>query len=145
MFKKEIIVRKSIDKISNIITEIENYPKFLPFCNKIDVIEKNEESINAKMTISFCGIKYSFLSITEISRKKNYCTILTTNKDDIYIKLLNSEWILEEIDSNQTKINYQVEIILKNKIQTIVMNNVFNKVAKNIVDSFIQRLVSCLD
>ena len=67
--EEEINVTMSI--IFNLINNIEEYPKFLPWCKKTEVTKESENSQIGKIFISKSFINWSFSTKNIIDRNKS--------------------------------------------------------------------------
>ncbi len=123
----------AIEKVYEIVINIESYSEFLPWCKKIKVISKNEETNEI-----FAEVWISYMSFNEVYR----CSIKTVLEGEDYriiieaidgpFKFLYSFWDLKKISENQTNVHFEIEFEFKsfimNKSSSIWLDYAKNKI-----------------
>jgi coenzyme Q-binding protein COQ10 len=127
------------EQLINLVLDIENYPKFIPYCLNAKIYEKNEEknliSIIADLTIGKGPFKATYKS--DVKFNKNSDTILVTNMEGP-LKYLDNKWFFLE-KGNSTEISFDIDFEIENKFLNIVMSKSFNYGLDKIADSFQKR------
>ena len=127
------------EQLINLVLDIENYPKFIPYCLNAKIYEKNEEknliSIIADLTIGKGPFKATYKS--DVKFDKNSDTILVTNMEGP-LKYLDNKWFFLE-KGNSTEISFDIDFEIENKFLNIVMSKSFNYGLDKIADSFQKR------
>ena len=127
------------EQLINLVLDIENYPKFIPYCLNAKVYEKKQEGnltlIIADLTIGKGPFKATYKS--DVKFNKDLDTIQVTNIDGP-LKHLNNRWFfLEKKDC--TEIYFDIDFEIENKFLNIVMNKSFQYGLDKIADSFQKR------
>ncbi|XP_024942271.1 coenzyme Q-binding protein COQ10, mitochondrial isoform X2 [Cephus cinctus] len=52
----------SMDQMYNVVADVANYKKFVPFCKKSDIITRNDEFLKANLVIGFPPLNESYTS-----------------------------------------------------------------------------------
>lgn len=138
------IARYMITKVFDTIIDIEQYPQFIPWCNNVKIIFQNNNEIVADLTILFNGVRITYTSQIVVSNKiKNHGKVF------IEIKMirgpfrsLKSQWTLNRIDSNLTKINFNIEFLVQNYFLQKIITPIFNNACLKIFNSFTKRVVN---
>ena len=137
-FTKSKILSYPIELVSEVITDIEEYPNFLPWCKNTIILDTTDGHITAQMDISFQQITESYVSRTTISRTEQSVKILSKAISGPFSHLI-STWRLESAD-NATKINFSIDFSFKSKILDVVMGVIFHNAAKKMVAAFEERV-----
>ena len=136
-FKKLIECNK--EQLIDLVLDIENYPKFIPYCLDARVYERKEEKnltlIIADLTIGKGPFKATYKS--DVRFNKDLDTILVTNIEGP-LKHLDNKWFFFEKD-NSTEISFDIDFEIKNKFLNIVMSKSFQYGLDKIADSFQKR------
>ena len=126
--KKEIIF--------NVISNIKNYPTFLPWCigARIIDIKKDSDVIikKAELMISFKSFRESFVSEVKLD-KKNWTVNIISNKKPF--KLLKGSWIINE-KKEYCEVSFEIQFELKSIILEKIIGLVFFQSVKSIVKAF---------
>ena len=127
------------EQLVDLVLDIENYPKFIPYCLDAKIYEKKEEKnlilIIADLTIGKGPFKATYKS--DVRFNKDAGTILVTNIDGP-LKHLDNKWVFLEKD-NSTEISFDIDFEIENKFLNIVMDKSFQYGLDKIADSFQKR------
>ena len=127
------------EQLVDLVLDIENYPKFIPYCLDAKIYEKKEEKnlilIIADLTIGKSPFKATYKS--DVRFNKDTDTILVTNIEGP-LKHLNNKWVFLEKDS-ATEISFDIDFEIENKFLNIVMSKSFQYGLDKIADSFQKR------
>ena len=126
--------------IENLILDIDNYKKFLPWCTNSKIIskKKNKDSIEI---IADLEIGYSFAKDVYTSHVK-YDIIkkkITVDAIDGPLKNLENIWILKQINKNECEVEFYINIELKNIILNKMLDKMFDIGFEKILNSFEKR------
>ncbi len=133
--QKSALVPYSPEKMFNLVNDIENYPKFLPWCKTASVITRSDEKITASLAMGGAGLKKSFT--TQNTLKTN---------ESIDMKLiegpfshLHGKWEFQPLGDLGCKILLNMEFEISNKLLRLSLEPVFTKIVNTLVDAFVQR------
>ena len=126
--------------IENLILDIDNYKKFLPWCTNSKIIskKKNKDSIEI---IADLEIGYSFAKDVYTSHVK-YDIIkkkITVDAIDGPLKNLENIWILKQINKNECEVEFYINLELKNIILNKMLDKMFDIGFEKILNSFEKR------
>ena len=137
--KKEILCSK--ENLIKVVLDIENYPKFVPWCvgskihKKTVTLDKIE--IVADLTIGKSFFKETYKS--SVIYKKSTDSIFVTNISGP-LKYLKNNWYFKKKEQSSIVI-FKVEFELKNKILNLLINKYFDTGVKKITDAFEKRAI----
>lgn len=122
--------------IFSVIANIENYPKFLPWCVGARIIETRKLSDitfqKAELVIVFKSFKESFLSNIKLDRN-NWAIYISSNTKPF--KSLKGCWIIQE-KQNNCEVSFELQFEFKSIILEKIIGFVFFKAVKTIVKAF---------
>ena len=126
--------------IENLILDIDNYKKFLPWCTNSKIIskKKNKDSIEiiADLEIGYSFAKDVYTSHVkyDIMKKK-----ITVDAIDGPLKNLENIWILKQINKNECEVEFYINLELKNIILNKMLDKMFDIGFEKILNSFEKR------
>ena len=127
------------EQLVNLVLDIENYPKFIPYCLDAKIYKKKEERnlifIIADLTIGKGPFNATYKS--DVKFDKDTDTIEVTNIEGP-LKYLDNKWFFLEKD-NSTEIFFDIDFEIENKFLNIVMSKSFQYGLDKIADSFQKR------
>ena len=133
------LIECSKEQLVDLVLDIENYPKFIPYCLDAKIYEKKEEKnlilIIADLTIGKGPFKATYKS--DVRFNKDTDIIQVTNIEGP-LKHLDNKWVfLEKV--NSTEISFDIDFEIENKFLNIVMSKSFQYGLDKIADSFQKR------
>ena len=96
--KKHALVLHNKEKMFTLVDRVEDYPNFLPWCSKTQVIKRSEKITKATILINYHNIKQSFTT----ENVKIFPTKMNINLVDGPFKTLKGEWSFIEIEKDIT-------------------------------------------
>jgi len=122
-----------------LVSDVENYPKFVPACKSLKIISKggsgNITNIVAQMEVGY-GLLYEIFT-SEITLNKKQLTIEVVNSDGPFERL-NNYWKFSE-SSNGSSIDFEIEFEAKETISGRIINIMFDKVFAKYMNAFEKR------
>ena len=132
---RHAIVAHSATDMYQLVSDIESYPKFLPWCGEAKVLVADEEAVEASIAIDYKGVKKSFTTRNRLQKNKT----MEMHLVDGPFKKLQGFWRFEKLDDNACKVSLDLDFEFSNRIVAMTVGRVFNDIAGKMVDSFCQR------
>ena len=133
------IIECNKEQLVDLVLDIENYPKFIPYCLDAKIYKKKEERnlifIIADLTIGKGPFKATYKSDVKFNKETD--TIQVTNIEGP-LKYLDNKWLFLEKGSF-TEISFDIDFEIENKFLNIVMTKSFQYGLDKIADSFQKR------
>ena len=127
---------KSID-LYKIVLDIEKYPDYIPWCSKIEILQRKKNQINANMIVN-----YKFFP------SQKFTTNVYFDLDKLFIKTkyvdgplkdLDTIWEFKDIKKNTSKILFTLEFEFKNFFHQKFAELFFPLVENKMIESFVKR------
>ena len=129
----------SKENLINLVLNIEDYPKFIPYCLNAKIYEKklynDDQLIIADLTIGKGLFKDTYKSDVKYIKKDD---IILVKNIDGPLKYLDNKWQFVKI-GKLTEVSFDVDFELKNKFLNILMTKSFKYGLDKIADAFQKR------
>ena len=133
--KKNALVFHSREKMFTLVDQVEDYPNFLSWCGKAEVIERTEKLTKATILINYRNVKQSFTTEND----KVFPVKMNINLIDGPFKILKGEWKFIRIEKNTCKIEFELQYEFSNYFLDKLISPVFNMIANTFIDNFIDK------
>ena len=133
--KKNALVFHSREKMFTLVDQVEDYPNFLSWCGKAEVIERTEKITKATILINYHNVKQSFTT----ENVKVFPVKMNINLIDGPFKILKGEWNFIEIEKDTCKIEFELQYEFSNYFLDKLISPVFNMIANTFIDNFIAK------
>lgn len=135
--QKEIELNYNASDLYNIVLDIEEYPDYIPWCSKIEIINRKKNIIEANMIVN-----YKFFPTQKFTSKVLYNSknkIIKTQYIDGPLKDLFTSWEFKKIEKNKTNVVFIVGFQFKNFLHQRLAELFFPLIENKMMNSFIQR------
>ena len=136
--QKSVLIWYSAEQMFSLVTHVDQYPKFLPWCDRAAVLEQDAHGMTAEIGIAFSGIHQVF-------------TTRNTHVQDRQVKMhlvkgpfsrLEGEWDFKPVgDEGQKacKVGLKLRYGFDNAALAALVGPVFDRIAGSMVDAFVKR------
>ena len=132
---KSVITPFTPAQMYALVSDIENYKNYLPWCPSSQVLKRDGNKITGRVDISYLKVKAHFT--TENINCENQRIDLSLV--DGPFKQLKGHWLFTPLGTTGCKIEFKLDYAFSNFIIQKVIGTVFEMVIKNIVDSFVKK------
>jgi len=137
---KSVLLWYSPTEMYELVTDIEDYPSFLPWCDKAEVLERHDGGVTARLGLAYMGVRHAFTT-----RNQHVSgTSVTVQLVDGPFSLLDGTWLFRPLgrpgtEEQACKIEFDLRYAFASKALETVVSPVFDKVANTFVESFVRR------
>ena len=138
--RKSVLLWYSPQEMYKLVTAIEAYPEFLPWCDKADVLARDDEGVTARLGLAFKGVRHAFTTRNLHVPHES----VTVQLVDGPFSLLDGAWLFRELgrpgsDVAACKIEFDLRYAFASPALETVVSPVFDRIADTFVDSFVKR------
>jgi len=140
---KTVLLWYSPREMYDLVTAIDDYPRFLPWCESAAVIEEHDDGVTARLGLSFAGVRHAF---TTRNSHVPGSSVLVKLVDGPF-SLLDGTWAFLPLgtptggssQSKACKIEFDLRYAFASPPLETVLSPVFDRIANTFVDSFVKR------
>lgn len=133
--EKTVLVMHSAEQMFALVDAVEDYPKFLPWCGGVDLLERTETNTSATLHINYHGIKQQFTT----ENLKTFPSHMSINLKNGPFEHLYGSWYFISLRENACKIEFKLNYEFANSFLEKIIAPVFNHIAATFVDGFVAR------
>jgi ribosome-associated toxin RatA of RatAB toxin-antitoxin module len=139
--KKSVLIWHSPHEMYALVTGVSDYPKFLPWCDRAEVVEHTPDGMVARLGLAFGGVRQTF-------------TTRNRHVPDRRVELRLVEGLFSNLEgtwdfvplgppgeerSDACRIDFELRYAFANRVLDALVSPVFDKIADTFVDSFVRR------
>lgn len=140
--KKSVLLWYSAREMYALVTAVEQYPGFLPWCERADVVEHHADGMTARLHLHYAGLRHAFTTRNGHETDR----VVTMALVDGPFSVLDGTWRFLPIGKQGTmptasacRIEFDLRYAFSSRALETVLSPVFDRVANTFVDSFVQR------
>lgn len=132
---KSVLLGYSAEQMFDLVAQVEDYPKFLPWCGGVTLLERSDDKLTASVQINFHGVKQSFTTSNHNQRP----TQMKMHLVDGPFKMLEGTWNFKALRDDACKIDFDLQYEFSSALLAQLVGPVFSMIANSMVDSFCKR------
>jgi coenzyme Q-binding protein COQ10 len=124
-------------QLAELILDIANYPKFLPWCAAARIVEQNNDFMLADLVIQYKGFteKYRSKVTHNINNENHFIDVVMV--EGPFTHLIN-KWTLLPID-NGTKVEFFIDFSFKSFFLEKIIGLMFEQASQKMINAFQKR------
>jgi ribosome-associated toxin RatA of RatAB toxin-antitoxin module len=132
---KSALVKYSALQMFQLVSDIEAYPDFLPWCSGSRILTQDGDIVEAELQISKAGFNKSFATR---NRKEDHRKLVMTLLSGPFSSL-DGVWSFEPLREDACKISLDLEFEMQGKLANMAFGSMFNQICNTMVSSFTAR------
>jgi ribosome-associated toxin RatA of RatAB toxin-antitoxin module len=135
---KSVLIWYSAEEMFNLVTDVDQYPQFLPWCDHAKVITVSPEGMQAEVGIAMGAVKQTFTTQNTHVTGRQVAMKLINGP----FSKLEGKWDFTPVgDSAQRacKTELHLKYGFDNAVLAALVGPVFDKIAASMVDAFVKR------
>ena len=133
--EKTVLVSHSAERMFNLVDQVEDYPRFLPWCGGVELHQRDDQVTEATLHIDYHGIKQKFTT----ENHKTFPTAMEINLKNGPFKHLEGFWRFTPLAEDACKVQFRLQYEFSSTILEKLIAPVFNHIANTFVEAFVQQ------
>lgn len=138
--RKSVLLWYSPREMYDLVTGVQAYPQFLPWCNQAEVVGRHEDGVTARLGLAYMGIRHAFTTRNTHLPGQSVAVRLV----DGPFSRLEGSWLFTPLgrpgsEAAACKIEFDLMYAFASPALEAVVSPVFDRVAGTLVDSFVHR------
>ena len=136
--EKKVHSNSSAENLYGLVSDVESYSEFIPWCEKSIIERRVHEYFFAKLNMKYLLFSGSFVSKVTLYDYEKKINALGVKGSFLY---LEASWVFDEYDDG-TLVSVNLELDLNNKILEKAIESASGVLIKETISSFEKRLIS---
>ena len=140
---KSALLWHSPREMYDLVAAFDQYPKFLPWCDRTEVLSSEGDVVVARMHMAFAGVRQAFTTRNQYVAARSVKVELVDGPFSVFNGLWQIEPVGTEVNSagdpQACRVEFDLEYAFASKALEVVVSPVFDKIADTMVDRFVQR------
>jgi ribosome-associated toxin RatA of RatAB toxin-antitoxin module len=135
LVEKSMLVAYSAQRMHALVSDVERYPEFLPWCGGSQVEPAAGGLVRASVLIDYHGIKQSFKTENRSSPPELIEMRLVSGP----FRQLDGTWRFQPLSETACKIEFRLHYEFSSRLLEKLVGPVFKHIANTFVDAFLKR------
>lgn len=139
--KKSVLLWYSPQEMYTLVTAVREYPEFLPWCERAEVVAQHDDGVTARLHLSYMGLKQSFTTRNHHVDGK----LVTLKFVDGPFSKLDGSWHFHPVPKTEgpaakaCKVDFGLHYAFSSGALEALVSPVFDGIANTFVESFVKR------
>ena len=133
--KRAITVDFSTEQMYQLVNAVQDYPMFLPWCQRVEVHTASDEVIQATVYMSKGPLRHKFTTKNVLQKDHS----ITMHYVDGPFKQLEGQWLFEAITPSKCHVSLHLEYAFINKWLSLAIEPIFYPICHSLIEAFKQR------
>lgn len=135
LVEKSVLIAHSASQMFALVDRVEDYPQFLPWCNRTELKYRDARKLAATLFIKYHSVTSHFTTENE----KEEPLWMTIRLVDGPFRRLEGLWRFKPLSDAACKIEFQLNYEFSSRMFEKVIGPVFSHIANTFVDAFVKR------
>ena len=135
VIERTIEVEASVDELYEVVSNIEQYPSFLTWCDSSEILSIEDNLVTASLCISILGFKSTITTLNQLNRP----TKIEMNLQKGPFKRFKGTWLFEVIELERTRVTYRMEYQIVNPITEYMVKQKLTPFVDQFVGEFVKK------
>jgi ribosome-associated toxin RatA of RatAB toxin-antitoxin module len=141
--KKSVLLWYPAREIYDLVTAVPDYPQFLPWCERGEVLDCSEDGMTARLHLSYRGVRQTFTTRNQHEAGRSVLVALV----DGPFSILDGHWRFVPVGTPEApgaepaacRIEFELRYAFSSRALEAVVSPVFDRIANTFVDAFVKR------
>ncbi len=138
--RRSVLLWYSPREMYTLVTGVAEYPQFLPWCERAEVLQSDGDAVTARLSLAYMGVRHAFTTRNENVADRS----VTVNLVDGPFSVLEGSWVFQPLgrpggEEQACKIEFDLRYAFASAALERVVSPVFDRVANTLVDAFVRR------
>jgi len=135
---KSVLVPRSAEQMFALVDDVEDYPRFLPWCPAARVLERNDELTRACLEIDYHGLRTHFTTVN----RKQAPRRMDLELEEGPFERLKGRWSFTPLGEEGSRVELTLDYELEGRALNRVVAPVLAQIMETLVDRFVARAES---
>ena len=135
IIERIIEVEAAAEKLYEVVSDIENYPSFLTWCDSSEILSIEDHLVTASLRINLLGFKSSITTLNRLYRPDK----IEMSLQEGPFKSFKGTWLFEEIAFEKTRVSYTMKYQIANPITGLLVKQKLASFVDQFVGEFVKK------
>ncbi len=138
--RKSVLLWYSPQEMYDLVTAIQDYPQFLPWCDSAELLETHADGVTARLGMAYMGVRQAFTTRNHHLPGEQVTVYLVNGP----FSSLKGSWHFRSIgrpgsEQLACKVEFDLRYAFSSRTLAAVVSPMFDRVADTLVECFVRR------
>lgn len=132
---RSALVAHPAERLFDIIEAAEHYPRFLPWCERADILQRDDQVVAARIAVAWRGVRFAFVT----RNQKRRPTWMAIGLEEGPFRRFDGQWQLTPVAEWGCRVDFRLAYEMNSALLGSLAGPVFHHAVDTLVDAFVRR------
>lgn len=132
IIKRQALIARSPERLFALVNDVERYPAMYPWCQSVDVLERGDNTIAARLHVRSSGVEFSFATRNTLDPPHRMHMTMIEGP----LKRLDGDWTFTPYGDGGCRVDLVLDFEPKSRLLGLATSFAFQKLADRLVEDF---------
>ena len=132
IIKRQALIARSPERLFALVNDVERYPQMYPWCRAVDVLERGDNVIAARLHVRSSGVEFSFATRNTLDPPNRMRMTMIEGP----LKRLDGDWTFTPYGDGGCRVDLILDFEPKSRLLGLATSFAFQKLADRLVEDF---------
>lgn len=130
--KRHALIARPPDRLFALVNDLERYPDMYPWCRAVDILERGENTVAARLHVRASGVEFSFATRNTLEPPHRMRMTMIEGP----LRRLDGEWTFTPYGEDGSRVDLHLDFEPKSRLLGLATTFAFQKLADRLVEDF---------
>lgn len=139
--ERSVLLAHRVGDVYALVNRIEDYPEFLPGCNRAEILSRTESEVVARLEVTMRGLKETLVTRNRLTPDRAIALEMIEGP----FRRFEGQWRFTELGDAGCRVDLELSFELSNRLVGAFAAPFLNRTADRVVDAFAARARGVLE
>ncbi len=135
VIRRRALIAQPPARLFDLVNDVERYPQMYPWCTRVEILERGEDFLAARLHVRSAGIEFSFATRNTLEPPRRMHMQMIEGP----LKRLDGVWTFEPYGDGGSEVELYLEFEPKSRLLGLAGGFAFQRLADRLVEDFSAR------
>jgi len=142
--QKSVVIAHPVDVVVGVVSNVSEFPRFLPFCYQSAVVEDSIRS-DQHMEMFDCVLGFRHMHVEErikhrVRVDKSSRRVQARANDSVHFHSIQYDWTFDQIEDNISKASLDLHLDMKSMLHAMTFDVMRESIEMKVFEAFMKRV-----
>ena len=132
IIKRQALIARSPERLFALVNDVERYPEMYPWCRSVDILERGDNVVAARLHVRSSGVEFSFATRNTLEPPGRMHMTMIEGP----LKRLDGDWTFTPYGDGGCQVDLLLDFEPKSRLLGLATSFAFQKLADRLVEDF---------
>lgn len=132
VIKRHALIAQAPERLFALVNDLERYPAMYPWCRAVDILEREGNTVSARLHVRSGGVEFSFATRNTLEPPHRMRMTMIEGP----LRRLDGEWTFTPYGEGGCRVELHLDFEPKSRLLGLAASFAFQKLADRLVEDF---------